>query len=350
MDDILEIFFQECDEQLQELETGLSAIAAKCAEADTVNAVFRAVHSIKGGAASFGLQNLVRFSHVFENALDGVRSGRIHPDKEIIAVFLKSMDVLSDLVTEARGGEIVDACRIEESLSELRIVNGEVSSPLNDDLSDTRASEAITEEFCPVPFAFEPVAFDWGDESEMPSAVRKIVTFHPHDAMYGCGDDARNILVALTALAHDKGDTARSNARHKTCLRSTLFRQKLPTSPGASPCLIPSAKAKSGKRLTGSWIVAISLLRHPPIQSCLPPARSASPDHLAYIRSPSRTFPGKSPRPQQKNIFPPKNSLKRWPSLLQLLVRRTLLLFHPQQSLARQSLPLSGSISHVSTI
>jgi len=253
MDDILEIFFQECDEQLQELETGLSAIAAECAEADTVNAVFRAVHSIKGGAASFGLQNLVRFSHVFENALDGVRSGRIHPDKEIIAVFLKSMDVLSDLVTEARGGETVDACRIEESLSELRIVNGEVSSPLNDDLSDTRASGAITEEFCPVPFAFEPVAFDWGDESEMPSAVRKIVTFHPHDAMYGCGDDARNILVALTALAHDRGDTASIECQT----------QDLPSLDALSPetsyltwrVSLPDTVSESEIRETFDWVV-----------------------------------------------------------------------------------------------
>ncbi|WP_242402328.1 Hpt domain-containing protein [Komagataeibacter kakiaceti] len=103
MDDILQVFFQECDEQLQELERGLSALSDGDAGHETINAVFRAVHSIKGGAASFGLENLVRFAHVFESSLDGLRSGRIVPNHDIIKTFLKAMDVLSDLVAEARG-------------------------------------------------------------------------------------------------------------------------------------------------------------------------------------------------------------------------------------------------------
>ncbi len=207
MDEILEIFFQECDEQLQELEAGLSAIAADRAEPDTVNAVFRAVHSIKGGAASFGLQNLVRFSHVYENSLDGVRSDRISPTREVIAAFLKSMDVLSDLVVEARGGETVDAQRVNEALHELKVVNGEISADSAGD-QDHATVDTVADQFCPVPFEFEPVAFDFGDPIEATTAKTQIVTFHPHDAMYGCGDDARNILVALSTLAQEKGETA----------------------------------------------------------------------------------------------------------------------------------------------
>lgn len=208
MDDILEIFFQECDEQLQELEAGLSALAAERAEPDTVNAVFRAVHSIKGGAASFGLQNLVRFSHVYENSLDGVRSDRIQPTKEIIAVFLKSMDVLSDLVVEARGGATVDAQRVNESLIELKIVNGEATAEPKVDEAGSGESVSSDHEFCPVPIEFEPVAFDFDLDFGPEPQAQQVVTFHPHDSMYGCGDDARNILLALTTLAHEKGEAA----------------------------------------------------------------------------------------------------------------------------------------------
>ncbi|WP_122040250.1 chemotaxis protein CheA [Asaia bogorensis] len=211
MDEILEIFFQECEEQLQELETGLSALDADRAEADTVNAVFRAVHSIKGGAASFGLQNLVRFAHVYENSLDGVRSDRIAPTRDVIAVFLKSMDVLSDLVVEARGGVAVDAVRIDENLGELQRVNA--SGAGHTEASQATDAGAVEDSFCPVPMEFEPVAFSFDDdfgveavESEIPA--KWCVSFRPHDEMYHCGDDARNILTALSNLAKSKNETA----------------------------------------------------------------------------------------------------------------------------------------------
>ena len=77
MEAIRETFFQECEEQLAELEAGLILMESGTADSETVNAVFRAVHSIKGGAGIFALDALVRFAHVFETALDHVRSGRL---------------------------------------------------------------------------------------------------------------------------------------------------------------------------------------------------------------------------------------------------------------------------------
>ncbi len=77
---IKQTFFQECEEQLVELETGLLAIEAGDHDLEIVNAVFRAVHSIKGGAGAFNLGDLVQFAHVFENAMELVRTGRLVPD------------------------------------------------------------------------------------------------------------------------------------------------------------------------------------------------------------------------------------------------------------------------------
>ena len=71
---IKETFFQECDEQLGELEVGLTAMEEGNSDSETVNAVFRAVHSIKGGAGAFKLNELVNFAHVFETTLDEVRT------------------------------------------------------------------------------------------------------------------------------------------------------------------------------------------------------------------------------------------------------------------------------------
>src|SRR3954451_777358 len=108
MNEIKEIFFQECEEQLAELESGLLKMNDGDRDPETVNAVFRAVHSIKGGAGAFGLDDLIRFAHVFETALDALRAQRLSPEPATLRVFLRAADLLADLVREARGGAAVE--------------------------------------------------------------------------------------------------------------------------------------------------------------------------------------------------------------------------------------------------
>ncbi len=108
---IRETFFQECEEQLAELEAGLILMESGTAEAETVNAVFRAVHSIKGGAGIFALDALVRFAHVFETALDQVRSGTLAAGPAVLNLLLRAADVLADLVRAARENGTVDEAR-----------------------------------------------------------------------------------------------------------------------------------------------------------------------------------------------------------------------------------------------
>ena len=87
MDEIRETFFLECEELLEALDGDLSAMAHGDADDEQVNSVFRAVHSIKGGAAAFGFEDLVRFSHTFETTLDEVRNGRLEATRDIMDVF-----------------------------------------------------------------------------------------------------------------------------------------------------------------------------------------------------------------------------------------------------------------------
>ena len=76
---------------------------------DTVNAVFRAIHSAKGGAGVFGFEPLVRFAHVFETVLDAVRHGTLSPVPDILDVLFSASDVLADLVAMARADEAAPA-------------------------------------------------------------------------------------------------------------------------------------------------------------------------------------------------------------------------------------------------
>lgn len=108
IDDIRDTFFQECDDLLEALNDGLGQLGENADDAafddQTVNAVFRAVHSIKGGAAAFALDSLVKFSHHFESVLDLMRSGKVQPSIDLLKTCQKAADHLTDLVASARSG------------------------------------------------------------------------------------------------------------------------------------------------------------------------------------------------------------------------------------------------------
>ena len=102
-EEIQGIFFVECEEALAAAEQGLAACKAGARDADTINAIFRAVHSIKGGAGAFGFAALQAFTHTFETLLSDVREGAVSLSAELIDLLLRSLDVLSDHVAAAQG-------------------------------------------------------------------------------------------------------------------------------------------------------------------------------------------------------------------------------------------------------
>lgn len=108
MDPLAELkqtFFQECDELLGALEQKLQALDEGSTDPEDVNAAFRAIHSIKGGAGAFGCTELVAFAHVFEASLDHLRSGRVAIEDAPFSLFLRCSDAVADLVSAARNDE-----------------------------------------------------------------------------------------------------------------------------------------------------------------------------------------------------------------------------------------------------
>ena len=188
MASVKQTFFQECEEQLAELETGLLAMERGEAESDTVNAVFRAVHSIKGGAGAFSLEDLVQFAHVFETTLDHVRNGGLEPTADVMAVMLRAADLLADLVVAARDGLSVDGERSGVLVGELNALcpGGSADAEEEDDMSD---------------FSFTPVgvSFDFSDAA--PDAGRSYtITFKPKAELYAKGNETTLVLRELERL------------------------------------------------------------------------------------------------------------------------------------------------------
>src|SRR4051812_27970865 len=99
------LFFQECEELLGDLETGLIALERSEGDEETLNSIFRAVHSIKGSAGAFDLPMLVDFAHQFESVLSAIRAGRLTTDSALVKVLLRAADIIGDLVRAGRENE-----------------------------------------------------------------------------------------------------------------------------------------------------------------------------------------------------------------------------------------------------
>lgn len=213
MNEIKEIFFQECEEQLAELESGLLKMNDGETDSETVNAVFRAVHSIKGGAGAFGLDDLVAFAHVFETTLDCVRSNKLDPGPDVMKVMLKSADVLADLTNAARDGGKIDPARTTglvrdlEALARGESIGSGAAEPVAKPAAakaapaapvvEASAKPAPTDDsgFQPIPFSFD----DFGGEAEEIAMVIPTyeINFKPRHELYSKGNDAALLLRDL---------------------------------------------------------------------------------------------------------------------------------------------------------
>lgn len=97
-------YFEESSELVGIAEAGLLRLTPGNIDNDEVNAIFRAVHSIKGGGGAFGFTDLVAFAHEFEAVMDGVRSDRVPVTTELVDVMIKANDLLAQLLACARDG------------------------------------------------------------------------------------------------------------------------------------------------------------------------------------------------------------------------------------------------------
>src|ERR1700742_3098787 len=125
MEAIKQTYFQECEELLLAMEEGLIAIDNGDTGSEVINAVFRAVHSIKGSGGAFGFEDLIHFAHGFETVLDQLRSGQLSPTGETVKVLLRASDVLADHVAAARSGQPLRSGMDQDVIAELAALSGE---------------------------------------------------------------------------------------------------------------------------------------------------------------------------------------------------------------------------------
>ncbi len=109
LDKYKKTFFQECEDRLADLDVALAAIERGEFSQEDLNEAFRAVHSIKGGAAALGFDRLVAFSHVFEATLDALRAGRATGTASETQAIIYAGDVLTYLVDAEQNELTIEA-------------------------------------------------------------------------------------------------------------------------------------------------------------------------------------------------------------------------------------------------
>ena len=199
MAEIKASFFVECGELLESLQDALTDMDEGAYDNETINVVFRAVHSIKGGAGAFGLDALVAFAHRYETVMDEVRSGRLEIDHDSLKLFFHTADFLADQVAAARDG-LPEPDGSEACLQELEALMGDaLPPPEEEDISDFQPMGLSLDlgisdaEFGD--FGLPPQLEDMPDESAPWS-----LTFTPSSALYASGNDPTHLLRNLRDL------------------------------------------------------------------------------------------------------------------------------------------------------
>lgn len=116
-----ETFFDEADELLADMEQLLLGLDIENPDIDDLNGIFRAAHSIKGGAGTFGcFGELAETTHLLENLLDFMRRGEMSLRKDMIDLFLETKDVLTEQVSAYRNSQEPDADAYDRICAQLR--------------------------------------------------------------------------------------------------------------------------------------------------------------------------------------------------------------------------------------
>ncbi len=166
-------FFAESAEGLDVMESGLLELQPDALDSETINAIFRAAHSIKGGAGTFGFEAIGEFTHVVETLLDELRGGTRVADAALIDLLLQSVDVLRALFDDAQAGR-----------------------PIN--LTAHQGTQQALARALQTPGAEPPVAAA-GAAGRAPGGGWRI-DFRPHPELFATGNDPLHVLRELASL------------------------------------------------------------------------------------------------------------------------------------------------------
>lgn len=174
-DEMLEVFVQESREHLESLEPDLLSLEDNPGDPDTINRIFRSVHSLKGTSGFFGLDNISKLAHTMENLMSMAREGEITLTPPMIDALLKGKDKLALMVDDPQGSQDMDISTERNNLEPF--VSGD--TPIEEVQKEEAARTAESREIAPDwlrPFRLDPKDFKNALDNKQRIYVLKLFT------------------------------------------------------------------------------------------------------------------------------------------------------------------------------
>lgn len=130
MEQFHQTFFEESFEGLDAMESNLLELQSGNSDPEVINTIFRAAHSIKGGSATFGFNEVAKFTHVLETLLNEMREGQRAATPQAVNLLLESVDVLREMLTAVRGKQPIDTAQANATQQQLEILLDSAAAPV----------------------------------------------------------------------------------------------------------------------------------------------------------------------------------------------------------------------------
>ena len=209
------VFFEESQEHLQTMEELLLNISTDAPDAEELNSIFRAAHSIKGGSGIFGFDALTGLTHVMETILDRARNNELELTTDIVDVLLATTDTLGDILQAYQDESEINWLQIEESKAALESIlsaeDGESASAELPPAADIIEQDDSFGFFDDAPGQPEAEIVTQDDDSfgffdDAPGQPQQATNSSEEDDGFGFFDDAPGQSQADTTASETKHD------------------------------------------------------------------------------------------------------------------------------------------------
>ena len=172
-----DVFFEECSEGMEIMESGLLNLTSD-SDAEVINTIFRAAHSIKGGGGTFGFSEISDFTHGMETILDEMRNGNLAVTPEVVELLLAALDCLRHMVQASKDKTPIDNELVAELHEKLEAFTGDAAA-----VSEQAVESAPA-----------------GDVEEQDEVAVWNIAFYPHENMFYTGNDPFRLIRELQCL------------------------------------------------------------------------------------------------------------------------------------------------------
>ncbi|NLS11930.1 chemotaxis protein CheA [Vibrio sp. SM6] len=186
MEQLRKMFYDECRENLEILENNLLHLDCSQLDKETIDTIFRAAHSIKGGAATFNFSDISEFTHDVEAYLDAVRNQMVSMNTAAVDLLLRSCDYIAELLASVEVGQVANQEKRAQLSAELAALL--ITEPKPEEHQTRSALNALDSPETQEPSDTDAATWHWQ------------VHFSPYPSIFYSGNDPLRILRELTEL------------------------------------------------------------------------------------------------------------------------------------------------------